>query len=519
MKSSDEIFQLINSMSDKEKRFFRKKYTLFVADDDGNYIKLFEEISKQIDGGGDYNEKKIKEGDYKGKFLKNLPFHKNYLYNTILNSLSIFHKDSKDAFAVRNLITQAEILSDKMLHEQSLKLLQRAKKTASEKDLLSSKYEIINIERTILKYSISAEDYASCFEDLFKEQNDILTIQKNLLDYYLLNEKVGIYLRTFGSGKTRESRESEQFEKLFKDALLSDIKNAKTFFSRYIFHNLKLQFHLTKNNFEEAYEHASSAVKLWEDDPGKIAGKPDNYIYSLNNLMNTQIRTKNFSEFKLTESKLRNIRDKFPGIITETNKVFIFYSLSVLNLSMYMESVNMENLRSVESLIRNELDLYEEKITVYQRIILYFFLSCSNFIQEDFENCVYWNSKIFSIGKTDLSGDYQCYARIIQLISFYELGYIDSMEYALKSAYHFISKRERVYKYENIIQKYLRKSFRIKTDKELKEMFREMTIELEAIRNDEYEKNAFDAFNIIPWLESRIKNVPIYDVIKGNKKS
>ena len=93
------------------------------------------------------------------------------------------------------------------------------------------------------------------------------------------------------------------------------------------------------------------------------------------------------------------------------------------------------------------------------------------------------------------------------------------MEYALKSAYHFISKRERVYKYENIIQKYLRKSFRIKTDKELKEMFREMTIELEAIRNDEYEKNAFDAFNIIPWLESRIKNVPIYDVIKGNKKS
>jgi predicted nucleotide-binding protein (sugar kinase/HSP70/actin superfamily) len=181
MKSSDEIFQLINSMSDKEKRFFRKKYTLFVADDDGNYIKLFEEISKQIDGGGDYNEKKIKEGDYTGKFLKNLPFHKNYLYNTILNSLSIFHKDSKDAFAVRNLITQAEILSDKMLHEQSLKLLQRAKKTASEKDLLSSKYEIINIERTILKYSISAEDYASCFEDLFKEQNDILTIQKNLL--------------------------------------------------------------------------------------------------------------------------------------------------------------------------------------------------------------------------------------------------------------------------------------------------------------------------------------------------
>ncbi|MEZ4823879.1 MAG: hypothetical protein R2942_16350 [Ignavibacteria bacterium] len=31
---------------------------------------------------------------------------------------------------------------------------------------------------------------------------------------------------------------------------------------------------------------------------------------------------------------------------------------------------------------------------------------------------------------------------------------------------------------------------------------------LKEIITDEFEKNAFDAFNIIPWLESRVKKDP-----------
>ncbi|MBK9331176.1 MAG: hypothetical protein IPM96_01965 [Ignavibacteria bacterium] len=120
-------------MSGKEKLFFRKKFLLLIEDADDNYLKLFNEISKQAAEGNEYDETKIKEGNYSGKFIKNLPFHKNYLYNTILNSLSFLHKDTKDIYSIRNLLTQADILSDKNLLEQSLKLLQKANKTAVEK--------------------------------------------------------------------------------------------------------------------------------------------------------------------------------------------------------------------------------------------------------------------------------------------------------------------------------------------------------------------------------------------------
>ncbi len=514
MKTSDEIFQLIRSLSGKEKLFFRKKYILLTADADKNYLKLFDEISKQTADGDDYDESKIKEGEYSGKFVKNLSFHKNYLYNAILNSLAFFHKESKDIFNVRNLTSQAEILSDKLLYDQSLKILKRAKKAAFEKELLNSNYEIINTERLIGKYSDTVEEYSLKAEDLFREQYEILELQQNLLDYYILNDKISLFARKIASGRIREMKELKEFEIIFENPLLRNIDNAKTFQSRIIFYNLNIQFNLTKSNYEEAYINAKAGADLCENNPEKISGRVLSLINSLNNLLNCEIRTKRYDDCEITAAKMKSIAERYPGKITESNKVFIFYSLSMLMLSKNMAVADTDKLRSMESEIRSELKLYEEKISLYQRIVLFYFLSSSNFIQGEFENCIYWTGKIFNLRRTDLSEDYQCYAKIIQLISYFELGYTDSMEYALKSAYHFISRRKRVYKYENIIKNYLRRSFRIKTRGELLEMFGEMKHELEEIFSDDFEKNAFDAFNILPWLESRLRNVPVVQIIK-----
>lgn len=514
MKPSDEIFLLVKAMTGKEKLFFRKKYLLLIEDADNNYVNLFDEISNQALKGNEYDEAKLKKGKYTGKFIKNLAFHKHFLYNSILNSLSIYNKDSKDIYIIRNIMTQAEILSDKLLQEQSLKLLQKVKKTSIEKDLFNSLYEIINTERIILRYTTSVEEYSSSVSDLFDEQYKIIEIQKNSIDYYNLNENVGIFLRSYGSGKVREKEKLIEFEKLFENPLLKNIENAKTFLTKYIFYNLNLQYHLTKENYEDAYTNAKKAVELIESNLDKLQGRLDNYVFAINNLLNCEIRTRRYAEFDISASKLQNVPIKFQKTISNSNRVFIFYSLAVLRISKNMEIFDIGKLRELDNEIKENLIIYEEDITIYQRIILYFFLSSSNFMQSNFEKCIYWNSKVFNLGKTDLSEDYQCYIRIIQLISYFELSYIDSLEYALKSAYHFISTKNKVYEYENIIQKYLRRSFRIKTDSELHEMFQEMKDEIENLLDDPFEKNALDAFNILYWLESKIGRIPLIEVIR-----
>lgn len=513
MKPSDEIFQLVKAMSAREKLFFRKKYIQLIEDSDNNYLNLFNEIVRQADSGEEYDESKVKSGEYSGKFIKNLPFHKNFLYNLLLNSLVFSGKDLKASYQVRNLMTQAEILSEKLLHEQSMKLIQKAKKVSADNDYHSLLYQIMNTEKIEVRYTSTAEEAARKIEQLLDEQMELVELMKNAVEFYRLNEKVGIFLRIQGSGKVRGKNTLDEFERIFDTPLLKNIESARSFLQKYIFHNLNLQYHLTKENFKDAHGHAKSAVELCENNLGKLQSKPDNYVFALSNLANTEIRVRKFAEFEQTMEKMGKLHEVFPETLSNSNKVFIFYSMSVLRLSMYMESSDTGRLKSLAEETKLKLPEFEEGITVYQRIILYYFLSTANFMLENFENCLHWNGRIFNLGKTDLSEDYQCYARLIQLISFYELGYIDSLEYALKSAYHFISRKKKVYKYESIIQKYLRKSFRITTEKELKSMFVEMKDEIVKLQKDPLERNAFDAFNILYWLDSKIRGVPLGKVI------
>ena len=48
-------------------------------------------------------------------------------------------------------------------------------------------------------------------------------------------------------------------------------------------------------------------------------------------------------------------------------------------------------------------------------------------------------------------------------------------------------------------------------------MFIEMRKELEKINNDPFEQNAFDAFNILYWLDSKINNIPFAEYLRTQK--
>lgn len=511
MKSSDEIFRLIKSMTRKERNFFRKKMLPYYSDD-GNYLKLFDEIAAQADEGDTYDESKVKGGEYAGKFIKNLSVHKNYMYGMLLESLRLCHAN-KPTVELRNLITEAQILFDKLLYDQSLKLIRKAMKLAQEKNVTLPQYDLINLERNILKYTATVQEYTERSPALFDRQYEVLKQCENTVDFYRLNESAGVFLRSYGTGRVRDKKQMEEFNRTFNNPLLQDESSARTFQSKYIFHLLNMQRNSSLEKWPEAYESAMKATRLWEDNPSMLEGPVENYIYSLSNLINASMRAEKHEESERALEKFRMLPEKFPDTISENSRVFIFYSHSVFEISHNMMRHRVKELDESIARITSSMPAYENSISMYQRIILYYFLSTGNFMLEKFDKCTYWNGRIFNLEKSDLSEDYQCYARIIQLISFYELGYFDSLEYALRSAYHFFSKRKKLYRFEKIIQQYLRRSFRLKSEKEFLAMLEEMKYEIDLLADDSYEKNAFDAFDIRPWIISKLKGVSIHEAV------
>ena len=312
MKSSDEIFQLLKTLSKQEKSYFKKFAAAFSSEESSNYLKLFDEIVWQAAKQENYDEAKVKKGNYSGKFIKNLSFHKNYLYNMILSALIQYQKENKDTIQIRNLISQSELLFDKLLYSQSHKVLMRAKKIASDTDNHLYLYEIVNRERLIYKYTLNNKDLAGKAEEIFEEQRAILKILENNYDYYFLNDRLGHFVSRLGTGMTRTKKETSELDAFFESPLLKDINNAKTFFNKTLFNTMNLQYSLIKNDYEKGYYYIRENEKLWESNLHKTGGKLDNYIFAINNLLTSQIRTKRFDEFQETYAKMKHLEKKYP---------------------------------------------------------------------------------------------------------------------------------------------------------------------------------------------------------------
>lgn len=513
MKYSDDLYQLVKSMSKQEKSYFKKYALAFSDEESSNYIKLFDEIQKQISSDSDYDEMKIKEKEFRGKFLKNLSYHKNYLYGMILNCLLQYHKDNYDVINLRNMISKFEILFDKNMFFLCRKILVKAKEIAIQKEQFTILHELLLKEKLLNKFTLSISEFSAENKKITLDLDSSLEKLKNNLDYINLNDLFMIKAYSMGNAFVRNQNEIKDIDRLFKNEFLTDDTRAKTFRSRNLLYGLKAHYALIKKDFESMYKYNTMLVGLWEKKISSFLGRLDNYLIALNNLMNAQIRLKKYDEFDLTADKFNSLQKTYARNLAGRNKTFMFYSHSVLTMSKYFAAFEFDKLISRVKEAEDQMKEYEFRITLQQRIIIYYFLGLYNFVFRNYEKCIYWMGKIIGSEKSDFSENYQCFARILHLLSYFELEYFDSLEYTLKSTYHFLKKKERVFKYENIVLKYLRKSFRLKTHNELIEMLREMKFELDQIAQDDFEQNAFDIFDISQWLESKIEKRTMLEVI------
>jgi hypothetical protein len=124
--------------------------------------------------------------------------------------------------------------------------------------------------------------------------------------------------------------------------------------------------------------------------------------------------------------------------------------------------------------------------------------------------------------KGDLRTDLQCYSRLLHLIAHYELGNFDLLEYLSKSVYRYMAKMESLSKVEEAMFVFLRRSFRVGAHA-LKPEFEKLLAQLKNYEGNQLESRAFVYLDVISWLESKISNVNVQDVIrekflKGRKR-
>ncbi|KAB2842883.1 MAG: hypothetical protein F9K45_06600, partial [Melioribacteraceae bacterium] len=326
MVKKEQLFCLIKSLTKAEKRYF--KLFASVNSADANYILLFDAIDSQ----NIYNEKAIKEKFKEKKFAKQLHVTKNYLNKLILKSLRNFHsKISVDA-ELKDLLREIEILYRKELFEQCFDALMKAERISKELENQTSLLEIKNWQRKLLL--TKGEPFRNQ-----KKINNVINDEKEIIENLSVHNRYWDYtINVFDYFGKRKN----ELNKLLKDPLIKDEKNAKTLQSKILFYHLNYSIAIARNDNGGALEALTKLIKLIEKYPARITLDPHSYITALNNKIGMLLNIKNYDEIPGLLLKIRNVPQKYK--LKDERKITFKLWLRTYNveLEMYRDTENIK---------------------------------------------------------------------------------------------------------------------------------------------------------------------------------
>ncbi len=118
------LFDLIKTLSQTEKRYFKVRMKKSGDKDSYQFIELFNLIGSM----DQYDENELKKKLKKNGNDKHLPFRKTHLYELLLSVLRNYHQNKSPEMEVINLLQDIKITFDRGLFMQSEKLIKKIKK-------------------------------------------------------------------------------------------------------------------------------------------------------------------------------------------------------------------------------------------------------------------------------------------------------------------------------------------------------------------------------------------------------
>ena len=488
---SEDLFELISSLSMQEKRHF-KMFALaaYTRGGQNNYVRLFDAIGKQTT----YNEEKIKK-QFKGEtFIKHLPSEKNYLSSLIQRSLRQYHSQLNIDVTIKELLIDAEVLQEKSLYQRCRKVLAKAKK-------LAYKYERFVFIPEIIRLASRMYDL-NAMETLAEEECAALKKMETISRLRALSNKVAGLVAS--AHHLRKESELLEFDAIVSDELLGDENRADSFTAKIYFFYIHGVCHEMKGDLLRAYEFRKRFVEITEENLLWMEIHVKNYLPALNNLAISQMQLAKFDEMSETIRKIRAVGEGKKKA-TEDIRLLVFIFSFILEINYCLKTGEVENGIYAAKEAESGLKKFKGKIHGQYEIVLHNSIKHIYFKAGDLKRALFWSNKVINESSAGIREDIQGMARIFSLVLHYEMGNTDQLEYFIRSTYRYLLQRKRLYKVESLVLNYLRKNSQLFSQKEILESFRKLHGEIIPLTQDPFEKKAFEEFNIIIWLEGKME--------------
>ena len=400
-------------------------------------------------------------------------------------------------------------LYNKGLYLQSLKMLERLKESAKAHQQLTFLQQALFFEKKIESLYITRSIQNKA--ELLTSESDLVNNQLTLVNH-LSNLSLQLYSWYIKNGHARNEKDIKELRLFFENKLPEEATKAKGFYERLYLYQSYVWYAFIRQDFLQYYRYSQKWVDVFADYPELIKVETASYIKGMHNLMNAQFSLIN--KEKLAQSikefeqftKLKHLQEN------ENNRILAYQYLYTARINLYFLQGNFTKGLRLVPFLEEMLKEYGLYLDTHRVLVFYYKIACLYFGSGNNEKAIDYLNRIIN-QKGDLRTDLQCYSRLLHLIAHYELGNFELLEYLIKSVYRYMSKMENLSKVEEEMFAFLRRSFHVGANV-LNPEFEKLLVKLKKYEGNALESRAFVYLDVISWLESKINNVHVQDVIK-----
>jgi hypothetical protein len=501
MKYSDDLYRLVQSLTQSEKRYIKLYAQAFSSKGTDNQQDLLDAFEDQKI----YDEEAIRR-----KFKDRIParhFHvaKNRLYNLILRALQLFHAKDSDYERIHQYIVQADILRKKNLFDQAIQLFQKAKDLALEKE----QYPLFLIaeQRLYMLYleTRNMQEIARTEAPRIQAIEQALRALQKESEYRQLEAK--LMLLTHRHQAARNEQQLQELQTLSNNPLLQELGEDKGITIRSYYYFLNAFIARFRGDYQQSCHFAAKIVEMTEEDDPYRKNQIGTYVTRLNNLMFIALEARDYPQAAQTADKLYALL-QHPNISHDEGMKFKV-------LERWMEFQLEYHL--VTQQYQQGLTFIEQHQALLQHIILQ-----TNSLRQLALHlalaALYLSNGLFASASEQLDlclqhsrlkdFDYMfAGTMILNLLVHYELKHYQLLESLLLNTYRMMRKRNLLYNTEKVLLRYLKRFLKVKSQTEIQQLLLSLQAELQEAKSQPFERMFLDNFDLVLWIKSKLQGL------------
>jgi hypothetical protein len=248
-----------------------------------------------------------------------------------------------------------------------------------------------------------------------------------------------------------------------------------------------------------------------------IERNPVFYLKGQHYLLESLYYLKLEKKFRKALKKLEGLQanDAFAKADNLNTLLFLYVNSNRLNHRFMVG--DFEGFETLVNQINEGIASPKYRIDEHHVMVFYYKIASLYFGAGDYINCIAYLGKIINAKSLKTREDLMCFARLLNLIAHYEAGKDYYLESLLRSTYKFLLKMDDLHVVQKEMIAFVRGLDTIYPH-ELKIAFKKLHATLKTYEDDPYERRAFLYLDVLSWLESKIDNRPIAEVIREKAK-